>query len=133
MSNWKAKYFIVYPHKSFDDLKWECTTHYACRAHVPNMLQEILNVSTVGGEIKLIWNHHHEREMIERFNITYEELDDYIKSDCSMISFSSKRTRKRALKELKRLGAKEMCTADGYKDMMLIQAHYRKNRSLPKV
>ena len=71
--------------------------------------------------------------MIERFNITYQELDDYIKSDCGMISFASQVTRKRALKELKRLGAKDMCIADSYKEMMLIQAHYRRNKALPEV
>ncbi len=129
--SWKPKYFIVYPHKSVDNLRWECTTHYACMAHIPNMLRELLGVSTVGREIKLIWNFQHQSEMKDKYNISYQQLEDYIKSNCSMLSFTAKGTRKRAIKELKRLGAKELCLADSYRDMMLMQAFYRNHQSFP--
>lgn len=128
----KQKYYIVYPHKSVEDLQWECTTHYRCRAHIPNMLQQLLGVKTVGDEIKLIWNHQHEAQMIKEYEVTYSQLRDYIKASCCMISFTAKGTRKRAIEHLKRLGAKEMCLSDNYRDVIILQAHYHNNKSFPE-
>ena len=127
--SFKPKFFIVYPHSSVESLKWECTTHYKCMAHIPNMLQELLKISTIGSEIKLIWNEQHRYEVIKNNNITYKQLEDYLKSNCSIISFSAKGTRKRALKEMKRLGAKEMFLVDSYREVIIAQSNYRNYKS----
>lgn len=125
----KPKYYIVYPYKSVENLKWECTTHYACMAHIPIMLKELLNVKTIGSEIKWIIDSRHKQELIEDYNVTSEDLENYVKSSCSIITFKSKGTRKRALKEMKRLGATEMYLADSYREVILSQAHYRLHKN----
>jgi|SRR5690606_17279691 len=124
--SFKPQFFIVYPYSSVDNLQWECTTHYRCMAHIPNMLQELLNVKTIGSEIKLIWNEQHRRQVLKDNDLTYQQLEDYLKSGCSMISFSAKGTRQKAYNEMKRLGAKEMFFADSYRDMVIAQANYRR-------
>ena len=127
--SFKPKYYIVYPHKSVNDLKWECTTHYRCMAHIPIMLQELLNVKTIGSELKWIIDSSHRWELMQDYNVTSEDLENYVKSNCSIISFAAKGTRKRALQEMKRLGATEMHLADSYRDVILSQANYRVNKT----
>ena len=128
----KPKFYIVYPHSSVNDLEWECTTHYRCMGHIPNMLQELLNVKTIGSEIKWIIDNHHRYSLMEKYNVTSEDIDNYVKSNCGLISFTAKGTRSRALKEMKRLGAKEMYLADGYRDVLLSQANYRLYKTFEK-
>lgn len=92
------------------------------------MLREILNVSTIGGEWKLIWNNNHRRQVIKQNNISSQDLDDYLKADCSMLSFSAKGTMTKTAKLLIELGADNIICVDNYRDMMLQQAFYKKNK-----
>lgn len=129
--SWKPKYYIVFSDKSMDDLKWECTTHYQCYAHIPNMLQELLGVSTIGGELKICFGWWHKSEMVKKHNVTYDEIDDFFAANTHILSFSAEGTRKKAVKQLLRLGAKGLCLVDSYRDAILYQAYYHKNKSFP--
>ncbi|WP_435624487.1 hypothetical protein [Flagellimonas sp.] len=101
-------------------------------AHIPNMLHELLNVKSISGELKLIWNDWHERELVKKYDVTYKQLEHYVKADSGMLSFSSERTRDRAIRELKRLGADEFYLVDNYRDVILSQAHYYENGTFPE-
>ncbi len=122
----KPKFFIVIPHSSINNLVWECTTHYPCMAHIPHMLRELLNVKTIGREIKWIVNQEHRLSVMKKYNVSWEDIDDYLRADASMISFSAKRTRDRAIKELKRLDIGKIYACDSYRDMLLKQAELGK-------
>ncbi|WP_422858786.1 hypothetical protein ACOKFD_15715 [Flagellimonas sp. S174] len=96
------------------------------------MLHELLNVKSIGAELKLIWNNWHERQIVNKYDVSYMEIENYIKADSGMLSFSSTRTRDRAIRELKRLGADEFYLADNYRDVILSQAHYYINGTFPE-
>lgn len=130
--SWKPKYYIVYSHATVENLRWECDTHYRCMGHICYMLQGLLNVKTIGSEIKWILGGWHEAQLVKDHGVTYQEISDYVKSRCCMLSFTAKGTRKRALAEMQRLGAKEMYLADSYGDMMKAQAHYKNHNKFPK-
>ena len=129
---WKPKFFIVYPDKMIHQIKW--TDNWGCHSvsNLPEMLQEILNVSTIGSEMKLIWNNNHRWQVIEQNNISSQELDDYLKADCSMLSFSVKGTMNKTSKLLIELGADNIICVESYRDMMLQQAFYKNNKKFSK-
>jgi nucleoid-associated protein YejK len=126
---WKPKFFIVYPDKMIHQIKW--TDNWGCHSvsNLPEMLREILNVSTIGTEWKLIWNNNHRWQVIEQNNIFSQELDDYLKADCSMLSFSAKGTMNKTAKLLIELGADNIICVDNYRDMILQQAFFKNNKN----
>ena len=126
--SWKPNFYIVFPYSLAYQINWPEDWKYQCVANIPKMLKEVLNVSTIGSEIKLIWNENHRDTMIKKNGITYEQLDDYLKSDCSMLSFISKGTMKRAVKALERMGAVDFVCVSSYRDVILQQAFYRHNK-----
>jgi hypothetical protein len=125
---WKPKFFIVYPDKMIHQIKWTDNWRNHTVSNLPEMLREILNVSTIGTEWKLIWNNHHKWQVIEQNNITALDLDDYLKADCSMLSFSTKGTMNKTAKLLIELGADNIICVENYRDMMLQQAYYKNNK-----
>ncbi|MBD9179636.1 MAG: hypothetical protein EGP82_10770 [Odoribacter splanchnicus] len=126
---WNPNFYIVFPYSLAYQINWPEGWGYQCVANLPLMLKEVLNVSTIGSEIKLIWNEDHRDTMIKKNEITYEQLDDYLKSDCSMLSFLSEGTMKRAVKALKRMGAVNFVCVSSYRDVILQQAYYRHNKN----
>ena len=52
--NWKPKFFIVYPDNMIHQIKWSDNWRVHCVSNLPEMLKEILNVSTIGSELKLM-------------------------------------------------------------------------------
>lgn len=125
---WKPKFFIVYPDKMIHQIKWTANWRNHTVSNLPGMLREILNVSTISTEFKLIWNNNHRWQVIEQNNISSSQLDDYLKADCSMLSFSAKGTMNKTAKLLIELGADNIICVDNYRDMMLQQAFYKKNK-----
>lgn len=124
--SWKPNFYIVFPYSLAYQINWPEDWKYQCVANIPAMLKEVLNVS-IGSEIKLIWNEEHRDAMIKKYDITYEQLDDYLKSGCSMLSFISEGTMKRAVKALKQMGAMNFVCVSSYRDVILQQAFYRHN------
>mgnify|MGYP000666069510 CR=1 FL=1 len=128
----KSKYHIIFPNEMVYKMDWPEGCDYCCPANVPSMLRDKLNVQTIAGEIKLIWNHEHRMEILKDNNITDEQLDDFLKADCSNIHFAAEGTRKRALKYLDKIGATGYVCADSYRDVLLFQAHFENNGEFPK-
>lgn len=126
--SWKPKFFIVYPDELIDQIEWPEGWGYRCVATLPSMLKEVLKVETIGSEIKLIWNDRHRNIMLEKNSISNEQLDDYLRANCSMLSFKAKGTMKRAVKALEKMGATNFVCVNSYRDMVLQQAFYRKNK-----
>ena len=127
--SWKPRFYIVYPYSLVDQISWPEGWGNKCVANISSMLREVLNVSTIGSEIKLIWNDEHRYIMLEKNSITNKQLDDYIKSNCSMLSFISEGTMKRAVNALKSMGAINFICVNSYREVILQQAFYRHNKS----
>ncbi len=126
--SFKRNFFLVIPRPSVDNLIWECTTHYKCIGNIPDMLRELLNVKTIGSEIKWVVNTEHRLNIMRKHNVSWDDIDNYLQADAFMLAFSAKRTRDRAIKELKRLKAGEMYLCDSYRDMLLKQAELGKSK-----
>lgn len=124
---WNPKYYIVYPRKMIYELKKPDGWGYLCSGDLPEALQLLLNTKAIGGEMKLIWNEQHRWNVIRDNKIEYNDLEDYIKSDCSMISFKTEFMMNRALKKLKEMGSKsEVICVDNYRDVILNQANFKR-------
>ncbi|MDH6358953.1 hypothetical protein [Parabacteroides sp. PF5-9] len=128
MKSWKPKYYIVYPMLLVDQIEWPEGCAYRCAANLPSMLKQLLNTKSIGAEIKLIWNDNHRRIIMEKNNVTSEDIDNYVRADCCMLSFLSERTRKRAAKLLTELGGKGFIYVNSYGDLILQQAYHYKNK-----
>lgn len=128
--NSKPKFFIVYPYDMIDQIAWPEGCDYRCDANLPSMLEDVLEIKddSIGSEVKLIWNSSHRREMLVKNNITYDQLEDYLHSSCSMLSFGDKDLRKKVVETLKKLGAIDFICVDSYRDMILQQAFYKENK-----
>lgn len=113
-------------------IKW--TDNWGCCSvsNLPEMLREILNVSTIGGEMKLIWNKNHRWQVIQQNNISSQELDDYLKADYSMSSSNAKGTINKTAKLLIELGADNIICVYNYRDMILQQAFHKNNKKFKK-
>ncbi|WP_250716472.1 hypothetical protein [Bacteroides fragilis] len=112
-----------------DQIEWPKGCDYCCVANLASMLQDKLNCKSIGAEIKLIWNYEHREIIMEKNNVTSEEIDDYVKADCNMLSFSSERTRKRAVEFLTKIGGKNFICVNSYRDVILQQAFFNKNKT----
>lgn len=51
---WNPNFYIVFPYSLAYQIKWPEGWGYKCVDNIPLMLKEVLNVSTIGSEIKLI-------------------------------------------------------------------------------
>lgn len=127
---WKPKFYILYSYDEADKLKWPDGWH-ECLANIPTMLQKELKTKAVGGEIKLIWNDAHRRSIIDRWNVTSKEIDEYVQAKSCMLSFMSAGTRARAAKELARRGMDKVVFVEDYKDVILYQSHFKVNGCFP--
>lgn len=105
--SWKPKFYIVYPRIMVDQIEWPEGCDYRCVANLASMLGDKLNCKSIGAEIKLIWNYEHRKVIMDKNNVTSEEIDDYVRADCNMLSFLSERTRARAVKFLTKIGGEE--------------------------
>src|SRR5687768_6049146 len=104
--NWKAKFYLIYPRKLVNEIKWPAEWGHQCSGNLADMLQEVLKIkSGIGSEIKLIWNDEHRRQLIKDYDITYRDLEDYIGADCSLLSFKSESLMNKTVKRLKEMGA----------------------------
>lgn len=125
---WKPKFYIIYPRKMIEQLQKPESWGYLCPGNLSEALQELLNVKSIGSELKLIWNHQHRWKVIEDNKIEPADLDDYLKADCSLISFKTKFLMKRAIKKLREMGMIEDVVCVGnYRDVILQQAYYKRN------
>lgn len=128
--SWKPKYFIIYPYKMINELTKPENYGYLCAGNLSEALRDTLNVKSIGSEIKLIWNNQHRWQLLKDYELDGNDLDDYIKSECSILSFKSQFLMKRAIKQLKIMGAKSnMMCVDNYRDVIIEQAHYKRNGS----
>ena len=125
MKLWKPKFYIVFPYSLTSQIEWPKEWGNTCVANMPAMLREVLKIKTIGSEIKLIWNYQHRQLILQKNCITNEQLDFYLKSDCSILSFLSIRTRKRAVKALKEMGGEGFICVDNYRDVIIQQAIYK--------
>ena len=125
--SWKPKFYIVYADSMIQQVAFP-EGWAMCTANLPTLLRELLNISTIGSEIKLIWNLEHREIMLEKNGITNDQLDAYIKADCNMLSFTTKGTMRRVVKELKKMGCENFVCVDNYKDMILQQVFYQQNK-----
>lgn len=126
--SWKPNFYIVFPYELAYQINWPEDWKYQCVDNIPKMLKEVLHVGTIGSEIKMIWNEHHREVMLEKNNITDEQLEDYLHADCSMLSFLSPGTMNRAVKALEKMGATNFICVNSYRDVILQQAFYRHNK-----
>ena len=131
--SFKPKYFILFPYIMIENMTWPDNCDYRCAANLPSMLRQKLNVKTIGGEIKLIWNDEHRNIILKKNNITNEQLNDYIKSNSCMLSFLSNMTRKRVMKYMDKLNAIGYVCVENYRDVLLYQAFYQNNKKFPDV
>lgn len=124
--NWKRKFFLVYPRKIVNEITWPSDWGNQCSGNLSEMIREQLNVKRgVGSEIKLIWNDDHRRQLIRDYNISSSDIDDYIKADCTLLTFRSERLMTRALKLLSKMGAtSDPCQTTEYRDVIVQQAEY---------
>lgn len=129
--SFKSKFYILYKHGMENQIQWPEGWGNTCRANLASMLQEVLNTKAVGGELKLIWNYQHEKEIRTKYDITYDQLQDYLKAESGSLHFQSEGTRKRAAKALEKMGAKDLVFVDNYRDVLLYQAHFRNHEKFP--
>ena len=129
----KSKYYLLYEDGMENSIDWPEGWGYRCKANLSSMLREVLNVNTISIEIKGILGSWHHREIMINNDVTYEDVEHYVKSDTGSIHFSSKRTRKKAVKALTEMGAKNLILVDSYRDLILYQAHYYHHRKFPKL
>ncbi len=112
-------------------MTWPSDWGNVCPANLSPMLSEVLKVKAIGSEIKLIWNASHRHAVVKDNNVTYQQLEDYLKADCSLLSFQSVRTRTKAVKAIEKMGGKGFICIDSYREVILSQAHYHVNKSFP--
>lgn len=129
MRKWMPKFYIVYPMPMVDQIQWPEDAPYRCAANLPGMLKLVLNTGAIGAEIKLIWNWNHRRIIMEKNDVTSDDIDNYVKANCCMLSFLSEQTRDRAAKVLRGFGGKNFIYADSYRDVILQQAYFFKNKA----
>ncbi len=125
----KSKFFIVFPRKLVNEITWPDAWGYQCAGSLPDMLRDVLKVKSIGSEFKVIWNEQHRWSLVKDLDITIKDLEDYLKADCSMLSFVSERTMKLAAKELTDRGSSDFICVDNYRDVIMQQAFYRQNKS----
>lgn len=126
--SWKPKFYIIYPLKMIDEIRNPDASEYLCAGNLSETLQEVLNVKAIGSEIKLIWNNQHRWQIIKDYDLQPEDLDDYIKSNCSILSFKTEYVMKRAYRILHLMGAKsKIKCVENYRDVILNQANFKRN------
>lgn len=125
MPKWCPKYYIVYPYKMINELDKPDGWGYLCAGNLSEALQEVLNVKSIGSEIKLIWNNQHRWKLIDDYQLEPDDLDCYLKSNCSLLSFKTEYLMKRCAKQLRKMGATcDIVLVDNYRDVILQQAHF---------
>lgn len=128
MKKWKPEFYIVYPRTMIYKIEWPDGAPYRCCANLAEMLQFVLNTESIGSEIKLIWNYNHRKIIMDKNNVTSEDIDNYVKASSSILSFMSKKIRDRVKKKLVDLGGNDFIYVDSYRDVILQQAYYYKNK-----
>ena len=123
----KSNFHLVFPYKTVDQITWPDGWGHQCAGNMAAMLCEVLKVKSIGSEWKCILSERHRWQVIRDYNITYQEMEDYLKSDCYMLFFSSENILKRTIKALKKMGAENLISTDNYRDMLLQQAYYNRN------
>lgn len=125
--SWKPKNYIIYSYKIIDELEKPDGWGYLCAGNLSEALCELLNVKSIGSEIKLIWNNQHKWQLIEDYKLEPIDLEDYIKADCSVLSFKTEFLMNRALQQLKKMGAtSDIICVDNYRDVILNQAYFHR-------
>lgn len=124
----RKKYYIVYPYKMCAQVvvpsPWG-----SFPAALTGLLKELTGAKYLGSEIKWIVNYDHRKSLIEDHNVTSEDLDDYLKSNCHIFTFTNKLHRKKAIKELLKIKASNFISVDTYRDVLLNQANYARNET----
>ncbi|UOX35295.1 hypothetical protein LXD69_07190 [Flavobacterium sediminilitoris] len=125
--SWNPKFFIIYPRKIIAEIE-KCSTEYLCAGNLSDKLKEVLNVKSIGSELKIIWNNNHKWQLIKDYDLEIIDLEDYVKSDCSILTFKTEFLMKKSVKALRKLGVKsEMICTDNYRDVIIQQAFYKRN------
>ena len=129
----KSKYYIVFPRKMVEEIEWPEGWGNQCAGNVAEMLRDHLEIKRIAGELKWFISESHRWEVIRDHNITYQDTENYIKSDCSTLHFNSKIAMKKAETALKKMGAKKLVCVDSYREVILQQAYYQLYRQFKPV
>lgn len=127
----KPKFYIVYPNRIIDEITWAENAPYRCGANFPGMFESVLKLpdNSIGSEIKLIWNNEHRNTIIQKNDVEYDDVENYLKADCSILSFEEQNIRDMVSMQLDILGGKDFVCVDSYRDVILKQAFYRLNKT----
>jgi hypothetical protein len=130
----KSNFFIVYPRKVIDELippeGWSCLYP----GILADALRDAMKVKAMGTEMKIIWNEQHRWSIIKDYDITYEDLEAYLKADCSLLFFQTESLRNRTLKQLQKMGLKsDVASVDNYRDVLLQQATYHRTGAFSEI
>lgn len=124
------KYYIVYPYKMTNEVQvpegWGSFPHA-----LTVLLKELTGAKYLGSEIKWILDGGHRRSLMNDYNVTSEDLDDYLKSGCHIFSFTNKLHRQKALEELTNMKARSFIAVDGYRHVLLTQTYFKRKGALP--
>ena len=119
----KNKFYIVYDYEMTNEINmpspWGSFPHA-----ITSFLKEELKVGNIGSEITWIIDYNHRSYLINTYNVSDKNIDDYLKSSCHIFSFYSKGTRKRAIKLLEKMGCTKFTIADNYRDVIIKQAYF---------
>lgn len=126
--NWNPKFYLVYPDEIIDQIPWPEECDYQCVAHFPSMLRQVLKIDAIGSEIKLVWNDWHRNEMLKRNNITSDQLENYLKSGCSILSFEDRDVMDKVATTLRNMGITNFVCVESYREVILQQAFYKENK-----
>lgn len=125
----QSNYFIVYNRRMLECISWPKDWH-TCAANLAPMLREFLNIENIGSEIKCILHDGHLNTILKDHNVSRQDVDDYIKADCSTLYFSSPSDRNLVYSSLLVMGAEldQLTPVDAYRDVILKQAEVYRNR-----
>lgn len=123
----KSKYYIVFPRKMVEEIEWPQGWGHQCAGNVAEMLREHLGVSRIASEIKFLVSESERWKIINDYNVSYQDTEDFLNSQCSTLHFNSKIAMKKAATALKKMGAKKLTCTDSYREVILQHGYYKHN------
>lgn len=123
----KSKYYIVFPRKIVEEIKWPKQWGYQCPGNLAEMLRENLGIARIASEIKWFVSNSERWKIIRDYNVTYEETEHFFNSPCGTLHFNSETAMKKAASALKKMGATKLICTDSYREVILQHVHYKHN------
>lgn len=121
----KSKYYIVFPRKMVEEIKWPQGWGHLCAGNVAEMLRELLGIARIAGEIKFLVSESEKWKISSDYNVSYEDIEHFLNSPCSTLHFNSKIAMKKAETTLKKMGATKLICVDSYREVILQQGYYK--------